>query len=283
MSKTKESVATCALAWSVRVQEAVGGAPSGVAALLSLQKLQRVAVALSCGRLFLVTSTRPEAEGSFVLSELGAATELRCLAAVPTPHGFEVWAGGDGLWAYLLGAAGVCGAERVRADSAVALLAAADEPYVVAYCDPGVCVYAWSVLSRRQTARLDCSKLAPCSESLQSISIDERLSAERCKVTSLCCVGNLAYVGTAWGCVIVADAPTLRPLTVFRPYEQDVVAMVPLLPHDSSHTPMLATLGSGYRPLLQRFAPNNQQSTNNASAHSGFYCLLWRAHHWLPD
>ncbi|KAG6439343.1 hypothetical protein O3G_MSEX000693, partial [Manduca sexta] len=43
------SISSCALSWSVRVQEVVGGAPSGVAALQPLQPLQRVALALACG------------------------------------------------------------------------------------------------------------------------------------------------------------------------------------------------------------------------------------------
>lgn len=35
-------------------------------------------------RLFLVSSVRPEEEGSFVLTELGTASELCCLAARAT-------------------------------------------------------------------------------------------------------------------------------------------------------------------------------------------------------
>ncbi|KAM3958672.1 LOW QUALITY PROTEIN: leucine-rich repeat kinase [Aphomia sociella] len=278
------SASTCAVQWSVSLQEAVGGGPSPVVALLELQRLQRVAVALACGRLFLVTSERPEAEGSFVLTELGTATELCCLVTVPTPHGVEVWAGGDGLYAYAVGAGGVSAADTLPAPPKVTLLAAPpDEPYVLAYCYPGVCVYQWCVRSRQQSARLDCSKLAPCSESLQSIAIDERLGDERCRVTALCVSRGVLYAGTAWGCVVVADATTLRPLTVFRPYEEEVRAIVPLRSRGgvAGSGDMLATFGRGYRPLLQRYAP--QSSTAGNSTHSGYYCLLWRAHHWLPD
>ncbi|KAJ0169751.1 hypothetical protein K1T71_014357 [Dendrolimus kikuchii] len=275
------SASSCALVWSVRVQEAVGGAPSGISALQPLQKLQRVALALNCGRLFLVTSHRPEAEGSFVLTELGTATELCCLTAVSTPNGMEVWAGGDGLSAYSITPSGVCAADTLHAEPRVTLLTAEmNQPYVFAYCDPGVCVYQYSVRCRERLARLDCSKLVPCSESLQSISIEEHLSEDRCRVTALCALGGEVYAGTAWGCVIVADANTLRPLTVFRPYDHDVKAIVPLLSHKGSESgAMLATFGNGYRPLLQRYAP----AQSNTTQHSGYYCLLWRSQHWLPD
>ncbi|CAB3231871.1 unnamed protein product [Arctia plantaginis] len=247
------SSSTCALIWTVRVQEAVGGAPSGVAALQPLNQLHRVAVALSCGRLFLVTSHRPEAEGSFVLTELGTATELCCLTAVPTPHGWEVWAGGDRLYSYSINSSGVCGADTMEAAPRVTLLAASDhEPYVAVYSDPGVCVYQWSVRTKQQSGRLDCSKLVPCSESLQSIALDEHLSEEKCRVTALCALRGELYVGTAWGCVIVADAASLRPLTVFRPYEEDVSVIIPLHPHKEGECAMMATFGHGYRPLLQR-------------------------------
>ncbi|XP_022818770.1 leucine-rich repeat serine/threonine-protein kinase 1 [Spodoptera litura] len=275
------SASSCAQEWSVRVQESVGGSPSPVAALHPLHQLRRVALALACGRLFLVSSRRPEAEGSFVLTELGTATELCCLTAVPSPHGWEVWAGGDGLYSYSVNEGGVCAADVLPASPRVTLMAASDdEPFVVVYCDPGVCVYQWSVRTKEQCARLDCSKLVPCSESLQSISLDEHLTEDKCRVTALCAIRGELYIGTAWGCIIVADSTTLRPLTVFRPYEEDVKLIVPLHPHREDEPGMIATFGHGYRPLLQRYAPHNSNTTNT---HNGYYCLLWRTQHWLPD
>ena len=58
-------------------------------------------------------------------------------------------------------------------------------PVVWSYVYPGCVVYRWDPLTRRVLHRLDCSKLAPCSESLQSISIEEHLSPGRCQVVSL--------------------------------------------------------------------------------------------------
>lgn len=41
---------------------------------------------------------------------------------------------------------------------------------------PGCIVYGWSGLDRQIRDRMDCSKIAPCSESLTTINIEERLS-----------------------------------------------------------------------------------------------------------
>jgi hypothetical protein len=60
---------------------------------------------------------------------------------------------------------------------------------------------------------VDCwysSKIAPCSESINTINIEERLSPGRCQVTALCLLdrddGAQLYIGTTWGVVIVAEA-----------------------------------------------------------------------------
>ncbi|XP_045457144.1 leucine-rich repeat serine/threonine-protein kinase 1 [Melitaea cinxia] len=277
------TISTCALSWSVRLQDVVGGAPSAVAALELLAPLPRVAVALACGRLFIVTSERQEEEGSFVLTELGAATELSCLAAVPVDDSVSLWAGGPGLHAYAVRAEGVSAAEQLAAPARLALLRAAPRPLcVLGAARADVFVFSWSARSRRPPARLDCSKLVPCSESLQSIAIDDSLGHERCRVTALAVIGDQVLVGTAWGCLVVAHAASLLPLTVFRPYEEEVRAIVPLPPlgRGARRQERLVTFGAGYRPLVQRYAP---AQSNNTTTFSGFYCLLWTAQHWLPD
>lgn len=48
----------------------------------------------------------------------------------------------------------------------------------------GCVVYQWDCSSRSILHRLDCSKLAPCSESLFSISIEEHLSRKLALVCS---------------------------------------------------------------------------------------------------
>jgi len=80
------------------------------------------------------------------------------------------------------------------------------------------------------------------------------------------------YIGTTWGCIVVAERSTMRPITVFRPFEEEVRAIVPLLrpgADDSSATsddtctstdahkkqscPLIATVGRGYRSLIARY------------------------------
>ncbi|KAG7298404.1 hypothetical protein JYU34_018027 [Plutella xylostella] len=167
----------CTLQWTVRVQDLVGGSPAAVSALAPLPQLSRVAVALECGRLFLVTSSQPQVEGSFVVTELGAATELTCLAAVASPTGYEVFAGGSGLDCYSVRAGGVSAAASLPAPGRVTSLAAAPTaPTVLFVSEPACVVYGWCLRRGTIASRLDCSKLAPCSESLQSIALDDTMS-----------------------------------------------------------------------------------------------------------
>ena len=35
------------------------------------------------------------------------------------------------------------------------------------------------------------------------------------------------YIGTSWGCLIITEADTLRPITVFRPFCDEVQAIIP--------------------------------------------------------
>lgn len=116
--------------------------------------------------------------------------------------------------------------------------------------------------------------------------------------------GSEVYVGTTWGCVVVAEAESMRPITVFRPYEDEVRAIVPLPPSSVvldqdgnpedrldvidvnsegriNRTPLLATIGKGYRNLLGRYAPMPRSAQPEPAAQRAMYCLLWRAHHWL--
>ncbi|KAF2362731.1 Ankyrin repeat [Trinorchestia longiramus] len=102
------------------------------------------------------------------------------------------------------------------------------------YCYPGSAVYHWDAVQQTVLNRLDCSKLVPCSESLQSISIEERLSPANCKVSALGVCGRELYVGTSWGCIIVAEAVSMRPITVFRPFESEVRAILPLCSSSAS-------------------------------------------------
>lgn len=93
---------------------------------------------------------------------------------------------------------------------------------VYSYVSPSCMLYQWNCASKIIENKLDCSKLIPCSESLKSIQIDEHLSPGKCQISSLAVLNNELYIGTTWGCLIIVEKSTLRPITVFRPFEEDV-------------------------------------------------------------
>lgn len=173
----------------------------------------------------------------------------------------------------------------------------ADDHSVWSYVHPGCVVYQWDQKTRCIINKLDCSKLVPCSESLKSIAIEEHLSPTNCQVTSLAVLDEELYIGTTWGCIIIAERISLRPITIFRPYEEDVRAIVPLTKNkvagesNENTTPLLATIGRGYRSLLSRYtdvvstigscivSPTVSMS-NTVSNKQNMFVLLWRAEHW---
>lgn len=98
----------------------------------------------------------------------------------------------------------------------------ATSQYVYSYVAPSCVLYQWNVDTKVIENKLDCSKLIPCSESLKSIQIDEHLSPGKCQISALAVLNNELYVGTTWGCLIIVERMMLRPITVFRPFEEDV-------------------------------------------------------------
>ncbi|CAH1175605.1 unnamed protein product [Phaedon cochleariae] len=275
-----------------------------VEAMLHLPQLRRVACSLSNGRLFLVNSeakplTPTAAEGSFVMTELGSSSIVNCMCAVfrQEDDSCELWCGESSgqISVYVIKDHVVVGhevlnhyrplIEKVDVTSIIAV-----EKNVWSYVRPGCVVYQWDARTKGIVNKLDCSKLVPCSESLKSIAIEEHLSPTNCQVTSLASLNDELYIGTTWGCVIVAERFTLRPITVFRPYEEEVRAIVPL---SNDKSALIATIGKGYRNLLARYADVPQQvaGTPLVSPMAGGSCavggrannmfvLLWRAEHW---
>jgi hypothetical protein len=94
--------------------------------------------------------------------------------------------------------------------------------HVYSYVATSCVLYQWSCAQKVIENKLDCSKLIPCSESLKSIQIDEHLSPGKCQISALAVLNNELYVGTTWGCLIIVEKNLLRPITVFRPFEEDV-------------------------------------------------------------
>ncbi|XP_052899999.1 leucine-rich repeat serine/threonine-protein kinase 1 [Anopheles moucheti] len=303
-------------------------APSPVVALVYLKKFHRVAAGLENGRLFLldstlIPSTYVSAEGSFVLSELGSGERLCSVTALWLAEDeCELWCGerDDAISVFSLRNSHVSGQHHLTHFPAplpvrglsVALLYASGDDYVYSYLSPSYILYQWRSSTKRVENKLDCSKLVPCSESLKSIAIDERLSPGKCQISALAVLGNELYVGTTWGCIIVVERGNLRPTTVFRPYEEDVRCIIPVVPVAPGYdaigtytTPLIVTIGRGYRSLIERYTDVTVSATGTASAgrqiattpttqdkrlkeallrdrSNHMHALIWSAEHWAP-
>ncbi|XP_060525729.1 leucine-rich repeat serine/threonine-protein kinase 1 isoform X2 [Cylas formicarius] len=280
-----------------------------VQSLVYLPPLNRIACALSNGRLFLLNSeirpaTPTAAEGTFVMTELGLSSGINCMCAVLRDRQgtCELWCGGSNgqISIYTLKDQVVSGQEVINHYQPVinfvdVMNLVSIDSTVWSYVRPGCIVYQWDAITRTIINKLDCSKLVPCSESLKSIAIEEHLSPTNCQVSSLVVLDEELYIGTTWGCVIIAEKSSLRPITIFRPYEEEVKVIVPLAVPKSvngSHdnTSLIATIGRGYRNLLSRYAdvPMNLKTPVASPISSGspfiskpnMFVLLWRAKHW---
>ncbi|XP_062537326.1 leucine-rich repeat serine/threonine-protein kinase 1 isoform X2 [Armigeres subalbatus] len=283
--------------------------PCPVVALVYLKKFSRVAAGLENGRLFLLDSTLTpstsvSAEGSFVLSELGSGERLYSVCPLwKDETECELWCGEtDGAMnVFSLKNSHVSGQHHLThfqtplptRGLTVSLLCASDD-WVYSYVAPGCILYQWRSTGKQIENRLDCSKLVPCSESLKSIAIDEHLSPGKCQISTIAALNGELYVGTTWGCIIIIEKQTLRPITIFRPFEEDVRCIVPLY---GGPSPMLVTLGRGYRSLIDRYtdvttghvttpsagAPDKRlKETLLKDRSNNMHALIWTAEHWTP-
>ncbi|CRK89702.1 CLUMA_CG003464, isoform A [Clunio marinus] len=286
-----------------------------VVTLMSLDKYNRVAAGLSNGRLFLLDSTLipktfASAEGSFVLTELGSGEQLFSACCVWNEIGtYEIWCGEtDGVVnVFCVNESGVSDHHPLTHFEAslpskglyVAKLYATTQ-HVFSYVAPSCILYQWNSREKVIENKLDCSKLIPCSESLKSIQIDEHLSPGKCQISSLAVLRNELYIGTTWGCLIIVEKHSLRPITVFRPFEEDLLTIIPLPMISESDPPLIVTIGKSYRSLIDRYTdvktvnvttPNISASNSTIadkhakeflqrSRSNNMHALLWRADHW---
>lgn len=42
------------------------------------------------------------------------------------------------------------------------------------------------------------------------------------QITAMGALNSSLYIGTSWGCLIIVECGTLTPVTVFRPFEEEV-------------------------------------------------------------
>lgn len=247
--------------------------------LSHLVPLKLVACAITHGRLLLLDN-----EDGSVVAEIENVGEIRTMSVL----GCDLWIGGDNgrLASFTLGERGVVlerrclehGEESPLCEESSVLSIAAEGCSVWTYAYPGCVVWQWDAQTGRPINKLDCSKLVPCSESLKSIAIEEHLSPGRCQVTGLSAAGGDLYIGTAWGCLIIADGASMRPVTVFRPYEEDVKAVIPL--GTDFGEPLIATIGRGYRDLLDRYTDKEQETESINLKRDCMHAILWRADNW---
>ncbi|XP_050423466.1 leucine-rich repeat serine/threonine-protein kinase 1 [Adelges cooleyi] len=258
----------------------------GVKCIASLKDRHRVAVGLENGRIFLVRSDMSPlaptmGEGSFVMSELGSSTVLFCFIAVNNNKTCELWCGEDNgrISVYTIKQNVAINYEVLEHFNSTGLEAqvmslnsSSDHNLVWSYVHPGCIIYQWNVKTRKILNKLDCSKLIPCSESLKSISIEERLSPGKCQITSVCTVGDELYLGTAWGCIVVVEQETARPITVFRPYEQEVKCITA-----ASEGNTVISIGNGYRSLLKRYLSH---CNDMADVMGTTFAIMWSTRNW---
>ena len=86
----------------------------------------------------------------------------------------------------------------------------------------------------------------------------------------------------------MAEAATLRPITVFRPFSQELQSIVTVQPDSSC--PLVVTLGKGYRNLIGRYVSGDVRTHDLRKKDSGddsdsgtVYALMWRPDDWVSD
>lgn len=143
----------------------------------------------------------------------------------------------------------------------------------------GCTVHLWSIKHKSIVRKLDCCKLVPCSESLESINIESYyIQARTSVVSSMVYVNNQLFVGTSHGCFMVVEADTLKPVIVFRPYEGNITIVTPTVIRENSDNKepaYLVTIGAGYRDLMKRYL----NSLSESEASNNDVAILWSANY----
>ena len=262
--------------------------PSPIRSLYFIKSSGRVVVALHNGRIFLCQSdmipVNPTGgEGTFILTELGTSGCVHCVTSIlKAENKVEVWCGqSQGAVAIFSLTDSVVTNQDImnhnlELGEVMQVVSTEDNNHVFSYLYPGCLIYQWDVETKSITSKLDCSKLIPCSESLKTINIDDQFSPGRCQVSTLEVVGNLLYIGTCWGCLVVAETSNLRPVTVFRPFGEEIQSLVSFSPMSGKQC--LVSIGRGYRNLISRFCTSS--GTEELETEK-IYALLWQTDSWI--
>lgn len=145
------------------------------------------------------------------------------------------------------------------------------------------------------------------------INISFALPAENFQITSMAVIDQELIAGTTWGCIIIIEGATMRPITVFRPYEDEIRHILTFSRDDdlrrrressvsslsvssavstssasssSSHTKTfpdenkyIITIGKGYRNLSNRFVLDKEKEAQLFA--TGFFSILWKSGNWI--
>ncbi|OQV15651.1 Leucine-rich repeat serine/threonine-protein kinase 1 [Hypsibius exemplaris] len=166
------------------------------------------------------------------------------------------------------------------------VVASAKDGLAWTYLDEGATIFCWKLVKPHIIHRLDCDRLIPVSESLDSIGIDE--TREEKKKRHICCMAffeGLLYVGTVWGSLIIVESQTLNPSSVIRPHADRILAIIPLRfatdgggGGGSATATRIVTVGQGYRDVISRFFPHD--SVKQTVSPLTLCAVLWRTNDW---
>ncbi|CAG2250388.1 unnamed protein product [Mytilus edulis] len=166
---------------------------------------------------------------------------------------------------------------------------------VWAYIYPGTVIYKWNAETLMIDGKFD-SHVVPNSEASHvSTHVYE---ARNYQITSMKVIDKYLYMGTTWGCLIVADAENLQvgPYTVFRCHgSEDFRIILPL--HDAEEedsVPGIITIGTGFRDIVKQASGYDTRHTNSDSSDNVFedespkrsamknytHILSWYAKNW---
>jgi hypothetical protein len=117
------------------------------------------------------------------------------------------------------------------------------------------------------------------------------------------------YIGTTLGSLIIVEASKMRPITVFRAFEEEIKIIIPVnanhlitfsnQTNEFENEPdsdnecaelslqtekrgrYLITIGKGYRCLFDRYLNPTTDNHQQLITHPGLHALLWSADAWL--
>lgn len=78
----------------------------------------------------------------------------------------------------------------------------------------------------------------------------------------------------------------MRPITVFRPFGDEVQSILSIVPSvDDDESPLVVTIGKGYRPLISRYVTDRARFDSEQEDNSrSLFALVWRPDDfWLTD